>query len=471
MRTGPLAALIGHALLAGTAAAQFTPPPPDPSTFPGAGLGPIAMPPVPPPPPASSTYVPVGTPPGLPPLPAVRSSPSVPPTGLPVGTPVGPYAGPPRAVAPFATPAGPTVLPPTRPTQPLMVSQDADPLVWFNVEFLMWFARTGSSPPLVQALTGPAASQAEFDVADARTLAGRGAFRYGLLPGVRLTLGGWVTPDQSVGVETSYVWFGTQSTHAGYQSVPGSVIGRPFFDVADGRPSLLALARADGTVAGAANLSTRMRFDAGDANALFRGNAFFFDRVTWLAGFRYLNLNEDLTVSDLASSQVTTGVRSSSTDAFAARNRYFAPQVGVKAGFDYAGWTLDMTGKLAFGWMSESATAFGRTRLEVPGDAVTRPAACWPWRRTPAPRAGRAAWSCRSSPSTSATRLRRTPRSSSATTSCTSATCCGPAGRSTRASTRTSSRSRRRARRPRRSPVRGSRCAAKTSGSRGSTSG
>jgi hypothetical protein len=67
-----------------------------------------------------------------------------------------------------------------------------------------------------------------------------------------------------------------------------------------------------------------------------------------LAGFRYLDLNESLTLADIFFDQGGGGTVNV-VDSFSTRNQYYGGQIGAKVGVTSGRWSLDTTAKIAFG--------------------------------------------------------------------------------------------------------------------------
>jgi hypothetical protein len=96
-----------------------------------------------------------------------------------------------------------------------------------------------------------------------------------------------------------------------------------------------------------------------------------------LAGFKYLNLNETLTVSDFATAQAGgfstflgqgagAGSTTSITDRIHTTNNFYGGVIGLRGGVHVEAFTLTLTGKLGLGNMEESVQASGATALIRP---------------------------------------------------------------------------------------------------------
>jgi len=96
--------------------------------------------------------------------------------------------------------------------------------------------------------------------------------------------------------------------------------------------------------------------------------------VDGLIGFRYLNLEENLAITESlrvpAGAPVDPGVGFIVSDRFETSNRFYGGQVGTKIELRRGRWTLDFTGKVALGGMNQKARIDGSTIFDVPGQGT-----------------------------------------------------------------------------------------------------
>src|SRR5205085_1798681 len=128
--------------------------------------------------------------------------------------------------------------------------------------------------------------------------------------GGRFALGYWFGEEERFGVEGGYLFLGSRAVRFELNSsgLPGSpVIGRPFVNVASpGGPTAdVALVAFPGLLGGHVEARSTNFLQAAEVNGLlnFRRDPCF--RVDGLAGFRYLQLDE--TVSVVSNSNVFLG--------------------------------------------------------------------------------------------------------------------------------------------------------------------
>jgi hypothetical protein len=67
-----------------------------------------------------------------------------------------------------------------------------------------------------------------------------------------------------------------------------------------------------------------------ESNLIYQFNESPFGRINLLAGFRYLNLNEGLTIRDTAADE-STGFHLFDTDQFSTRNQFYGGQIGLRS--------------------------------------------------------------------------------------------------------------------------------------------
>jgi hypothetical protein len=318
-----------------------------------------------------------GKPPALPntrllqPLPPPAAAPEPPPPlpALPTVTVADPRAAvvpPPPPVAESA----PAVL-----TEPVAAAPDAGlgRRVFGSVDYLLFWIRRGPTPPLVQTIP-PALANFETMMGDLPPGATTDVFPnridYGTFSGVRGQLGVWLTRDGCWGVDGSYMQLFRRSQDFSIQSNGVPVIGRDFVDVGDGRDSFLRYTTPDGTSRGFIDISAPSELYTADLNLRGQGPSVFSDRLDWITGFRYLNLRESLTIDSGVTLLDPTGgppLTISSHEAFRATNQFYGSQVGIESHYSFRRLTLDVTGKVALGWVHQEVRIEGSAQSQVQG--------------------------------------------------------------------------------------------------------
>ena len=249
---------------------------------------------------------------------------------------------------------------------------------WGDTVFLLGWIKNSHTPPLVS--SGPAGSGAILDRGGITLFGGSvdNEARYG----GRFELGYWLDDEQSVGVEAVYFFLASRTNHFGDGSngAPGTpVIGRPFFNV-NSHAQDAQLVAAPGLLAGTVGVNLESRLQGAELNGVVhstgaRGDMF---RLEFLGGFRYVQLNEGLDVTEnLHVLPGVPGIGGDSfvvSDQFGTGNYFYGAQFGARAEFRRGLWFLDVSGTIALGETQETADVNGRTSITPPGGPTTNAA-------------------------------------------------------------------------------------------------
>jgi hypothetical protein len=263
--------------------------------------------------------------------------------------------------------------------------------IWGSAEYLAWFTREMKLPPLVT--TGPlSATGPTLGAPGTRVLVGGDELDDDFLrSGGRFTLGVWCNECQTKGIEASYFFLGSRSTNRNVSSsgAPGSaLLGRPFFDTSTGAQGVELLA-VPGFASGAVNVGTKSNLQGAEVNGICNLCCGCCYRLDLLAGPRWLQLNESITITEdttlLANPTTPTFFAGSGLpvvagdhivtfDRFTTHNNFYGAQIGaryeVRRGKVYA----DLLGKVALGVTHETLDVSGSTTVTPPGGApVTTP--------------------------------------------------------------------------------------------------
>jgi hypothetical protein len=369
---------------------------PVPLRLPNNGLTPVAfvtetetepaikLPPRPPPRPAPVTVsVPAGSPAviasaGLPPVVAVsgtdaepsdfaadrgaasgvlRAEGRFPQTGqmLPPPTPTDPEGG------------GPVRLPAQFPgegdwhSSPMLTDPDwayTDPLrcsFYARAEYLLWWMRGYNTPPLVT--TSSPADNGILGQPTTQVLFGNDLISHGAQSGGRFRFGWCLDCDEALETEGFFLTRGNTRFTAGPSDT--AVIARPFFSV-NLNSELSQLVNSPGIVSGRIVIDSpgtlwgieptwRCNLCCGATPCGDRSY-----RFDVLAGFRYLDLNERLTIEEdlLPLSGAPASLQNTQAlviDNFRTRNQFYGIQIGCDAEYRWKNLSFDMRGKLAIG--------------------------------------------------------------------------------------------------------------------------
>jgi Putative beta barrel porin-7 (BBP7) len=250
--------------------------------------------------------------------------------------------------------------------------EEADTTRWFgSIDYLLFWVRRNPTPPLIQVLP---ASLANFEATGgalppnaATTVFGAQGTDPGSFNGVRAQLGLWLTPDHCWGVDGSYFQLFRTADSYTIASPGVPVLGRGFIDAGVNSASFLRYTTPDGLSTGFISASAPVELYSFDLNVRRQGPSVFTDRVDYLAGVRYLNLRDAVTVDSGAA------VRADATaapfnifshESFRALNEFYGAQVGFDSHSHYGCWTLDLSGKAAFGWVHQ--------QMDISGFATTQ---------------------------------------------------------------------------------------------------
>ncbi len=180
------------------------------------------------------------------------------------------------------------------------------------------------------------------------------------------------------GLEASGFVFGTRSSNfsAGSNGAGNPPIGVPFLGAVTGKEAANVVS-FPGTFAGNVNIDYSSQLWGTEANFVLLTGSDQDYRLTLLAGFRYVDFQENLNINQnttvLAGGAILfngtpvtapNGVQIS--DAFGTRNQFYGGQVGVRAGRDFDLFSVDVTGKLALGDMHEVVNIGGNSSLVTP---------------------------------------------------------------------------------------------------------
>jgi hypothetical protein len=306
--------------------------------------------------------------PGLPrpPETSVPLSPSASPSGTYVPPPLAPY--PPHPAPPVYI-APPTCVGPAWSDDPASSS-----CCWIGLEGLLWWVKNQPlSVPVVT--TGPASQGAAAGgIGVPGTASLTSPLNFGTEAGARLTAGGWFDAALPIGAEGSLFFLQRQSAGFGVFDKSGTgqtVINEPVAGV-----PFSTQVSAPGVETGGVTVNSRSLFGGGDINVLynlFRDNGW---RVDLLGGFRYLQLDESLTINSNSTLFVTTtysdnfgnvlatappGSSVTVVDYFGTRNQFYGGQIGARFEHPIGRWFVGGVANLAIGATHEVVSINGTT--------------------------------------------------------------------------------------------------------------
>lgn len=237
---------------------------------------------------------------------------------------------------------------------------------WINGDYLLWWYKTNRFPPLLT--VGPASSGGVPGRAGVRTIGGDD-LDDNQHHGGRITAGTWFTEYRGFGIEGSFFMLESKSYNfgaSGTGTAGSTAVGRPFFDLLNGRESVRAVAFP--TLASGSALTTTFGECAGSSRLYGAEFNFLLNlcsdcnyRVDLMLGYRYLSLEDKLRIQEDSVNNV--GVASTIIDQFDTANRFNGGQIGARAQWQRGRLGLQLTGKVAVGSTDEVVDSVGSTTL------------------------------------------------------------------------------------------------------------
>lgn len=240
--------------------------------------------------------------------------------------------------------------------------------LYFKSEYLLWWTKNDKAPPLVSA---GSATNENFPRADGAlgnpdtVVLQNGSLRRNPFSGGRFTLGYALDECSEKYLEVTGFFLGEKNYDFRATTAQNAVLSRPFFAV---NPELnhefVQETGRTGFAVGSVSVHAPSRLWGAEPNMVCKWMEGCDYRVDVLAGGRYLNLRESLTiVEDIFQLPNTPGpfanTRYQITDRFATTNQFYGGQVGVRSNWRCDRFTLEGEAKLALGVTHETSTVDG----------------------------------------------------------------------------------------------------------------
>jgi hypothetical protein len=351
--------------------------------------------PPPPAPDASIATVGSSTAIEVPAYPGVSSYPGVPVDGMAVqGPPPRPQIGSPPP-PPFVKPQTPPAEAPPGPDRPPNGFSDPIPPdaengfepcpqpvceqyrpYYFGVDYIHWWVQKQPVPALVT--TGPLSDA--FPGAFGQpgtTFVIDDVSHGGAHDGARFTFGYDFDPLGCLGVEVNGFWLDTTSqtvSVSGNGSSGSAVLTRPFYNSVTHQPDADPI-NIPGAMAGTFIASAPLRLSGFDANLRWLVNPSPMNgpRFTLLFGFRYVDLDEKLLISEDLNDVPGLGAAGnhfSLGENFTTYNRFYGGQLGAAFDYHVGPVVLQFIGKCAYGRNDEELKISGSTTVLLPSGAT-----------------------------------------------------------------------------------------------------
>jgi hypothetical protein len=196
-----------------------------------------------------------------------------------------------------------------------------------------------------------------------------GDLAYNIFSGGRFTVGFSFPGSSNLGLESTFFFLGQRSINFIDGSNGNPILARPVVNVLTGNvePQLVAF---PGVVVGSVAVSTSSRLWGAEGNARHRLLCGCNGYLDLLGGFRYLELGEDLSVTENLVRLDPAGGPGTGIilfDNFSTKNQFYGGQLGLDGEYRWKNFFLGGTVKLAMGVMHERVTINGGTTFLVPG--------------------------------------------------------------------------------------------------------
>jgi hypothetical protein len=181
--------------------------------------------------------------------------------------------------------------------------------------------------------------------------------------GGRITLGHWLSSDQTFAVESSYLQLAERNPVSRISSA--GPLGVPFADVAAGES--FAPVAAPGGSTGGVEVEETSRFWTGEVNLRCEMCRGCWAHLDLLLGARAFGFDESLELR--TESTAAAGGSTATSDRFGTHNLFLGGQVGLEAELHHNHWFADISGKVAVGDNREEVNINGTTLLTPAGGA------------------------------------------------------------------------------------------------------
>lgn len=234
------------------------------------------------------------------------------------------------------------------------------PRVWASAEYVLWFVQTVGVPELIQGVPtaqAQAGAAPPGGIATDRLFPGQRELYFGGASGVRAQFGIRFTDTWSGDVGGFALEQRAVGGEAGGDGTLNSLgVGHQYFPSGGGNPTTLFV-NQPGSYAGATRVFADSRLWGMDANLRRDTYRFLCDKADLIAGLRYLDLQESVTISDRV--VFPTGGTLEIRDSFRTTNRYYGSHGGFQAQWDSTRWHADLTTKFGLGFVNQKVEAVG----------------------------------------------------------------------------------------------------------------
>lgn len=252
--------------------------------------------------------------------------------------------------------------------------------VWVQADYLLWWTKGASLPPLVTTSPDETPRQDAGVLGEPGTQIVFGNQRYlnEARSGGRIEFGAYLDACHTVGIGGGYFGLGEQSATYANASAGEPIIARPFFSTLTNAQdsALTAYSSTESGDVAAGALLARTSNDLQNANFFMTKQLYRHCGVRWdgLAGYRFTRFDEDLAIGEFITVTETGSVVPRDTtfdalDSFDVVNRFNGGDLGLQFESCAGRWALDGMLKIGLGAMYQEANIWGRTIVTPPGGA------------------------------------------------------------------------------------------------------
>jgi Putative beta barrel porin-7 (BBP7) len=245
------------------------------------------------------------------------------------------------------------------------------PRFWLRSEYMIWWIKSANFPPLVTSGDTSDPLPGALNSLNTTILFGNPGMDFFDRKGGRFSAGWWLDDEQVRGVEASYFFVGGRSINRRIESPGNPPLANPFFNVNTGMADA-SLVTYPGIMSGAVSVEAPSFLQGADINfttAVWQNEHI---RLEALAGFRWVNLSEDLRIANTSLVQLAPQYAglvpfdgNTISDNFELHNHFYGGQLGARFEFEHKRWTISLLGKVALGVSHQSANIHGYTNIDT----------------------------------------------------------------------------------------------------------
>jgi hypothetical protein len=251
--------------------------------------------------------------------------------------------------------------------------------LWARGEYLLWWTRDASLPPLVTTSSSTDRTIAgQLGQSTTTILVGNGVgLSSDARSGARVDLGYWLLPCQNLGFEVTYLDLGSQSSQFQADSSNVAILARPFYNLETGSEGQDAVLVAfPGFSSGTISIASTNQFQTLEGLLRRRVMQECGRTIDLVGGYRYAYLQDGLVIDETSTSinrdsPVPFGTTFVTTDQFDTQNRFNGGEIGFVFQQRCHRWSLDLSMKLALGSTQSQVAINGSTAITPRGGGTT----------------------------------------------------------------------------------------------------